>query len=270
MALGDSYTAGPLINLDFSGTVPIGCAQSKYSYPYLVAASLHVKTFRNPSCSGSTTKDFAAPQDVYNGPNPPEYDSLGTDTTLVTIGIGGNDIGLVGLAVSCINVSPLALGAAPLGASCAAKNTAGGVDTYGQKIQAFEPKMEAVLAEVHRRAPNAKVFVVGYPAVLPEGPGCWPYVPLTPPDNAYVRDKVKELNTVLAQASAGSNATYVDTWTPTVGHDACKVLTNDIDGLVVVPLAAPLHPNQAGEAAMADAAINTIQASRSGGATEKG
>jgi len=247
VALGDSYTAGPFINLDFSGTVPPGCAQSKFSYPYLVASSIGADVFRDPSCSSATSANFTSPQAVSGGVNPPQYDALLPDATVVTIGIGGNDVGLVSLATNCINLAPVPLAAAPLGESCASRYTAGGVDQYSDKIAAFAPVFSDMLEEVHRRAPAAQVFVVGYPSVLPEGPGCWPYVPLLAPDVAYVRAKVMELNALEAQLAAAHGATFVDTWTSSIGHDACQAVDQAwVDGIIPFPPAYPMHPNAPG------------------------
>jgi hypothetical protein len=106
------------------------------------------------------------------------------------------------------------------------------------------------------------VFVVGYPAVLPESGSCWPYVPFVPADVAYVRDKVKQLNTMLAAQARSTGGTFVDTWTSSIGHDACKLPgTAWIDGIVPVPIAAPVHPNAAGEAKTARVVTDAIRKS---------
>ena len=50
VALGDSYSAGPLIpTTDLAG----GCARSDHNYPSLVARPLKVKTFVDVTCSGA-------------------------------------------------------------------------------------------------------------------------------------------------------------------------------------------------------------------------
>jgi len=104
VALGDSYTAGPLIMPMNDAFV---CARSARDYPALLAARLQVQQFTDVSCSSATTRDFGSPQPGnVSGTNAPQYDALTRGTTLVTVGIGGNDIGLVGLAESCLNVLP--------------------------------------------------------------------------------------------------------------------------------------------------------------------
>jgi hypothetical protein len=50
-ALGDSFTAGPLIPNQLND--PIGCLRSDHNYPHLVAAALGVAEFRDASCAGA-------------------------------------------------------------------------------------------------------------------------------------------------------------------------------------------------------------------------
>jgi lysophospholipase L1-like esterase len=237
VALGDSYTAGPLI-------VPqsdlFTCARSSKDYPALLAQALPAATLRDVSCSGATTADFSNPQkgQIY-GTNPPQYDALSADTTLVTVGIGGNDIGLVGLAEGCINVLP-----APLGKSCAAKYTAGGVDVYAQKIAAFADTYGTVIDTIHQRAPHARVLMVGYPTAIRDG-GCFPVQPLLAPDATYIQAKIDQLNAAMAQQAAAHDADYIDLHTSSVGHDSCAAPGQRwVEGLVPLSDAFPLHPNE--------------------------
>jgi hypothetical protein len=74
---------------------PAGCFRSDHNYPHLAAASLHVPSFVDASCSGATTGDMTSPQHVKPEPdNPPQLDRLDGQTQLVIIGIGGNDIAI--------------------------------------------------------------------------------------------------------------------------------------------------------------------------------
>jgi hypothetical protein len=58
---------------------------------------------------------------------------------------------------------------------------------------------------------------------------------------------------VLNSAAAANGATYVDTFTSTVGHDACKSSgTAWGNGIVPTSAAFPLHPKKAGEQNMAN------------------
>lgn len=237
VALGDSYAAGPLI---LPQDELFTCARSAVNYAHLLAGALHVRTLRDVTCSSATTADFTHPQagNVF-GTAAPQYDALSRDTTLVTVGIGGNDVGLVGLAESCINLLP-----APLGASCAAKYTAGGADVYAQRIAAFAATYGTVIDTIHRRAPHARVLMIGYPTAIRAG-GCYPVQPLLAEDATYIQDKIDQLNAAMAAQARRHHATYVDLRTSSVGHDACALPGQRwVEGLIPLSDAFPLHPNE--------------------------
>ncbi|GAA2538583.1 SGNH/GDSL hydrolase family protein [Pseudonocardia hydrocarbonoxydans] len=248
VALGDSYAAGPLIPLQTG--VPAGCLRSNRNYPSLVAQTGRVPDFRDVSCSGGTTEDLFAPQTTQLGTNPPQLDALGPDTAGVTLSIGGNDIGFATIINECATRSPRA----PLGAACRDFYTAGdGSDELAARIDDTAPKIAAALAEIAARSPEAEVYLVGYPAILPdEGPGCFPVVPFSPGDVAYLRDTEKALNAMLAEQADEAGVTYVDTYDRFIGHDVCTLPgTKWIEGLVPTSPAAPVHPNALGMLSMA-------------------
>jgi hypothetical protein len=111
----------------------------------------------------------------------------------------------------------------------------------------------SVLGDIRSSAPNAQILLVGYPAILPAtGNGCWPQMPFTYTDAPYLRAKEVELNSTLADVAAANGAQYVNTYTPSTGHNACTPEGRRwIEPFVPASPAAPAHPNAAGEAAMA-------------------
>ena len=243
VGLGDSYAAGPLIpdqQLD-----PLGCLRSNHNFAHLAAAQLG-QSLADVSCSGATTDDMTQSQDVTPGPNPPQFDALTAATHTVTLQIGGNDIGFVEIIENCASASPF-------GHPCQDKYVVNGDDTIADRIAATAPKLAAVLQGIHARAPQARVFVVNYAAILPEtGRGCWPTVPLAWADVPYLRGVAKGLNAMLAQQAAANGATLVDDYTASIGHDACKPSsTKWVEPLIPTHAAAPFHPNARGEAGIA-------------------
>jgi lysophospholipase L1-like esterase len=57
---------------------------------------------------------------------------------------------------------------------------------------------------------------------------------------------------VVRRAAAATGARFVDTYTPSAGHDACQLPgTRWIEPATNPANAFPVHPNAAGEAAMA-------------------
>jgi lysophospholipase L1-like esterase len=237
VALGDSYTAGPLIPNQIA---PYGCLKSDHNYPHLAAPSIGLE-LRDPSCSGAKTKDMTEPQSIEFGQNPPQFEALGADTRVVSITIGGNDIGFSEIIQSCVTWNPFSH-------PCLDKYDSGGVDQLKARIEATAPKVAAVLQGIHSRAPEARVFVLDYAAILPEtGYGCWPQMPLGYLDVPYLRATEKRLNAMLANQAAANGASLVDWYTASIGHDACKsALTRWVEPLFPTQPAAPVHPNLAG------------------------
>ena len=255
VALGDSYAAGPLI----PDQVDQACLRSNHNYPGLVAADLRITAFRDVSCSSATTLDFTQSQSGSGGvPVPPQFDALTSDTALVTLTIGGNDIGFAHIAGTCAAVSATN----PFGAPCESIYTAGGTDQIAAAVNATAPKIAAALRGIHTRAPHARVLLVGYLDILPEpgvASGCWPVVPIAVGDVTYLRGVELQLNQMLSLQASQNGATYVDTYTPSIGHDVCQIpLVKWVEGFVPLSPAAPFHPNQLGMQNVAYAVIAQI------------
>jgi hypothetical protein len=120
------------------------------------------------------------------------------------------------------------------------------VDLVNARIDGYVPKLQATLAGIRARAPQARIFVVGYGLYVKRN-GCWPTQPLVPIDANYVQAKVDYLNQVTAREAAAAGATYVDTRTPGAGHDTCQGSSNRwLEGFIPTSIAAPLHPNANG------------------------
>jgi hypothetical protein len=237
VSLGDSYAAGPLIPNQIA---PLGCLKSDHNYPHLAAGGIGLE-LRDPSCSGATTNDMTQPQEVEFGTNPPQFNSLDANTTVVSLTIGGNDIGFSEVAESCITLNPFSH-------PCLDKYDAGGVDQLKARIEATAPKVAAVLQGIHARSPSAHIYVVNYPAIFPEtGFGCWPQMPIGFQDVPYLRSTEQRLDAMLATQAAANGATLVNWYNASIGHDACKSSsTRWVEPLVPGELAAPIHPNLAG------------------------
>jgi lysophospholipase L1-like esterase len=251
VALGDSYTAGPVIPVQQPD--PFGCLRSDHNYPHLVTSALGIDNFKDASCSGAETEDMTAPQGVSPGPNPPQFDRLEVSTELVTLGIGGNDIGFSEIIENCFASSPS-------GHPCQDHYVVNGRDELRARIAATAPKVAAVLQGIHQRSPLARVYVVPYLSILPEtGPGCWPQMPIAPEDVPYLRGIEHELNGMLARQARANGARYVDAFTPSLGHDACQLpVSRWVEPAVPTTPAAPVHPNLFGMQGYAAAVLARV------------
>lgn len=233
VALGDSFAAGPLIphHVDGSGL----CLRSDHGYPALLAKKLKVRSFRNVSCAGAKAGDVPV-------------DAVKKSTTLVTLSIGGNDIGFSRIALTC-----LALGVTdPRGAPCKKVFVRPGSDELRERVDATGPKVAKLLRRVHSRAPDARVVLVGYLRMLPSyGHRCFPEVPVADGDVEYLAGIERALNAMLAARAGANGATYVADYAP--GHDMCAEKHKWVEGILPSHPAAPVHPNAAGMRATATA-----------------
>jgi lysophospholipase L1-like esterase len=253
VALGDSYTSGPYTGVSTSAA----CVQSANNYPHLVAAALQPPSFTDVSCAGAATANMAGPQTNGTTVLPPQLDAVTPATTLVTVGIGANDIQLINVILECFDLDLLN----PGGSACVDNYTAGGVDQLTQSIDATAPKLAAVYQGIHARSPDARVLAVGYPEVLPiNGSGCWPLAPLSPTDVSWLASVFVALNNMIETVATDNDVQYVDTYTPTIGYDVCQAIGH-AGFTALLPtsgVGAPVHPNALGEQLMANAVINAI------------
>ncbi|MGZ4183926.1 MAG: SGNH/GDSL hydrolase family protein [Solirubrobacteraceae bacterium] len=248
VSLGDSYTSAPLVPVPTGN--PIGCGRSTSNYPSDVARVIKPSSFTDVSCGSATTANMTQPQSVpFGGTNPPQFNALSAGDSLVTVGIGGNDAGLIGVVEECVKLDVIR----PFGSACKNHYASASGDPNVAAINATGPKVAGVLQGIYARAPQARVVVVGYPDGLPvNGSNCWPTVPLSSGDISYINSLEQKLNSVIA-AAAGSSASYVDTFSSSIGHDACKAPgVAWVNGVVPTSPGYPLHPNQAGEQNMAN------------------
>ncbi|MDA0169293.1 SGNH/GDSL hydrolase family protein [Solirubrobacter taibaiensis] len=246
VGLGDSFAAGPLIP---SQTLsPLGCLRSTKNYARLASAQLGV-SLKDASCSGAETAEMTTPQSTYAGTNPPQFDSIAADTRIVSLQIGGNDIGFTEILTECQTANPF-------GRPCQDKYVRGGQDELRNRIAATAPKVGAVLAGIKART-SAKILILNYEALLPSsGSGCWPQVPIAWADVPYVRGIQRALNDMIASEASKAGAKLVDTYTVSLGKDACKGSgTRWVEPLVPGNAAAPFHPNARGMAGVTPAVV---------------
>jgi lysophospholipase L1-like esterase len=254
VALGDSYTAGALLPTAPRAT-PLGCLRSTKAYPVLVAAALGA-SLTDVACASAGVQDMTAAQPTNLGTNPPQLNALAPDDSLVLLTLGGDDMGFMNVLDKCMELSFTD----PWGSPCQAYYTKGGTDQLAAAVRAEAPRMAAVLADIAARAPAARIVLVGYPDLFPLSGGCWPAVPITNGDITYLRGIELKLNAMLAADTRAADATFVNTFTPTIGHDFCQPeRIRDVEGLLPGSWALPFHPNTRGQKAIATAVLAAWQ-----------
>ncbi|WP_405013968.1 SGNH/GDSL hydrolase family protein [Kitasatospora sp. NBC_01539] len=267
VALGDSYASGAGVPAQYAGL----CLRSQRNYGHLVATALGSSSYRDATCAAAKTSDLTEAQyDAFLRVNDPQLDSVSAGTDLVTLGIGGNELGTSDLGIGDVIATCIA-GAVvnPFGTPCKDVYAHGhwdfsswswkyGEDTLRTRVDAAAPRIAAALEKIHAKAPGATVLLVGYPSVLPDDArACIGRQPITTGDVDYLRGVLDRLNGMLAATAAAHHATYVDTLTPTRGHDVCSG-ARWIEGALPGSPAVPFHPNATGERVMADAVLAAL------------
>jgi lysophospholipase L1-like esterase len=242
--MGDSAAAAPLVP---DQAQPLGCLKSTNDYPSVLARRIGAASFTDVTCSGARTEDLVSrSQTIRSERVPPQLDAVSSDTQLVTVTIGGNDVDLPTLAAKCRRTS---LDVPP----CSPDLVVDGVDGISRAIEADADSWSALVAAIRAKAPGARVIVVGYGTyVRPEG--CFPAEPINPVDAAYFQAKLDELDGRLQRVAADEGVDFFDTRPLSVGHDICAAPDDRyIEGFTPIRPAAPLHPNGAGAAAFGSA-----------------
>lgn len=221
VALGDSYAAGVGSGNYISNSG--NCKRSTNAYPYLWKQSHNPAAFTFAACSGALTSD------VLNNQLP----ALTSDTTLVSITIGGNDLGFASIAQTCVLRSQ---------SSClTAVATA---EQYATNILLGD--LDEVYAAIHQKAPAAHVVVLGYPDPYKIGGNCG-YFGLSDTSRTAINSMTDTLNTVIADSAAYAGFTFEDVRSPFAGHEICANGTAWLNDLTW-PVSESYHPKAAGQA----------------------
>jgi lysophospholipase L1-like esterase len=251
VALGDSYSSAAGVYPQVVGS-PVACSRSQLNYAHDIAAQTHPASFTDVTCSGATTGDFYTSQ---TAGEPPQLDAVNKSTRLVTMTIGGNDENVfVDSFFGCIAVDAGQV----YGDPC--ETTYGNTFVNEIETQTYANLVHA-LSAVRARAPRATVVILGYPRILPNTGevSCYPEIPISMGDVPWLVNQELVLNSVVRRAAAVTGARYVDTYTPSTGHDACQPVGTRWLEPVVAPINAfPVHPNSVGEAQMAQETLAAI------------
>lgn len=248
VAMGSSYASGPGITRS-ADTPPTRCTRSADNYAHQLAARYHLD-LTDVSCGGATTAHILGPWNEL----PPQIDALRPDTALVTVTIGGNDVGFVaglfkgscdGHAASattfCRGMARFETSMRPLAIDATA-------------WQRAEAGLTAIAAAVRARSPKAKLVFVDYLTVLPPRGGCTA-IPISSAAERQSRDTSTRLARLTAKVAARARALLIAASKLSFGHSACGAQPWTT-GFIPPPGTSgfvPYHPNLAGMTAVADA-----------------
>jgi lysophospholipase L1-like esterase len=252
VAMGSSFAAGPGVTVP--ADTPLNrCARSTDNYAHQLARRRNLHLI-DVTCSGAATANLLSPW----GDLPAQLDALTPDTALVTITIGGNDVGyLRGLMMAscqsgannlpsfCRRPAQASAGAAPSGLLAAPTEEA---------WQQVEAGLDRISQEVRRRAPSARLIFVDYVGILPQHRLC-DRTPLAPEAAITARATAARLAALTARAAERAGADLIKASDLSRGHDACAA-DPWVTGFIAPPGEmhfTPYHPNLAGMTAIANA-----------------
>jgi lysophospholipase L1-like esterase len=216
VALGDSFTAAPYVPVT---DLANGCLRSNGNYPALVADRLDVETLVDVSCSGADTTDLVEPQNTFRDATvPPQLDAVTGDTDLVTLGIGGNDLRLFAtLLRTCTQLRAVDPDGTPCGDSLDAQGT-----DLDDQVDQIGDRVAGALEEIHQRAPEATVLLVGYPRLTPDTGTCPRLLPLARGDYVLAGNVARSLSDAMSRAAKDQDVGFIDVYDASRGHDICS------------------------------------------------
>lgn len=219
VALGDSYSSGLGAG---SYTLASGiCYRNALTYPVLWKHANDVTSFRFRACAGATTDTVTADQ----------LDALSRTTTLVTITVGGNDVGFAGVVATCtLTLHPEICDHV--------------VDAAEQVGTTSLPgKLTTLYATIREKAPNARLVVLGYPQLFEAGPTCGTFG-MIQANRVRLNAGAVRLNAAIAERAEAAGAQFVDVSPYFEGHRICAA-DPWINGLAA-NLVESYHPNRSG------------------------
>jgi len=218
VALGDSFSSGVGTG---SYTLSSSCKRSTLAYPYLVSQQRPNTALTFVACSGATTNDLMASQ----------IQSVTPDTSIVTVSIGGNDIGFSSLISQCT-----------LGECSAALDA-----TRNSFAATLSPRLDTVYAAIRNQAPNATVVVLGYPREF-NSSSCFGNLGISATERTKANQLADALDGVIAARAADLRYRFVyqSALAPFSTHAVCSS-SPWLNGLNLLNTTESYHPNRNGQ-----------------------
>lgn len=169
------------------------------------------------SCSGAETRHLfgaTAEDKQYETPQL-QQGYLDANTTLVTLSIGGNDVGFSPVLQSCV--------AAYMETMATATNffCDGEKPAVYAKLKTLEGQLDRTFARIRQLAPNARILVMGYPALFGDGVTC---LPIMQQDAGWLQQMNTDLNSSIGnrvRATADSKILFADPTSAFSGRSIC-------------------------------------------------
>ncbi|MDY7101907.1 MAG: GDSL-type esterase/lipase family protein [Actinomycetota bacterium] len=262
VALGDSYSAGEGLDNDRETDELLCHRAAEDAYPGLLARRLEAETGRPvqldlAACSGAMMRHVLADEQHLDGLNPPQLEALDASTELVTITMGGNDLGFSEIGLHCATqlrcpddgYVSLAEGPDPTLA-----------EWVDRRLPLLQVELTALYRAIAARAPDATIVALGYPRPISAAPQrlCRIRWVLDDYERQFLRSVADRLEAAVLGAARAAGVYGIGVTEAFAGREACARRSGAdewINGHVLdaSDLVGPgtFHPNRAGHEAYA-------------------
>ncbi len=255
IGLGDSYTSGEGAFDYLTGTDGPDnmCHLSRRSYPLLLGQDLFgAAGGHSVACSGAVIKDIGNTSGDYRGQarggsslqqlqqsEPWLLESVEAgfipgyvaqhrfvkrwQPQIVTVSIGGNDIGFGDIVQKCVEPH---ISRHPNGNTC--------YNTYEDRLELANlidrtiPRWTALYRQLQRETPGTWLYAIGYPQIAVDNGNCGLNVQLNKSELKFAEETVDYLNQDIKKSAAEAGVTYVDISQALKGHRLCEAAGYDI------------------------------------------
>lgn len=220
VALGDSYSSGVGAGsyIGSSGS----CDRSTNAYPALWDSANQPATYVSEACSGATTATVLSSQ----------LSALSAATTLVSITVGGNDVGFSSVMETCV-LSPTS--------SCVTA-----VDKAESLMASQLPgELDSVLGAIRADAPSARVVVLDYPQLYDLSKSSW-CIGLSTTDRTDLNQGADQLDSQIQAAAARHGDVFADVRGAFRGHEICDS-SSWLHSVNFLDVSESYHPTASGQ-----------------------
>ncbi|MEU5721613.1 SGNH/GDSL hydrolase family protein [Micromonospora sp. NPDC047738] len=216
VALGDSYASGV-----GAGNESGSCRRSPNAYPSLWATANAPASYTFVACSGATTTSVRDTQLGY----------LSTSTTLVSITVGGNDVGFSDVMTTCVVYGESACIAAVNAAEDKARTE-------------LPPKLNNLYQAIRARAPSARVVVIAYPVFYRIDTYC---PGLSDTSRTKINEGINLLDDITKNAAVQNSFAFADVRPIFRGNELCAYGEKWLHALNWADTSISYHPTAAGQ-----------------------
>lgn len=232
VALGDSYSSG--VGAGSYTSSSGSCDRSTNAYSQLWANANHPASYTSVACSGATTLDVVNSQ----------VSALSSSTTLVSVTIGGNDVGFASVMQTCV-----------LDSDSACLTAINNAESQARSI--LPGRLATAYSAIRSHAPGAHVIVLDYPELYDLG-NSWYCIGLSTTDRTALNQAADLLDSTIQTAAGTAGFTFADVKGRFHGHELCDLFNEWLHSVNVTDVTESYHPTASGQSGGYLPAMNAV------------